>query len=134
MCLSVYVFVENVALLRNKARLANQITKHLLVGAIVSSRRRDNIFLNHDRAHVVRAKTQRHLSETQSLRQPRRLEVFDVVEKQTRHRKHLQIIDAGRLVFDPAAERGVLALERPRNKRREAAGLILQIANALQDV
>ena len=43
----------------------------------------------------------RHLSEPQSLRQPRRLEVFDVVEEQTRDRQHLQIINAGRFVFDP---------------------------------
>src|ERR1051326_914802 len=119
------VFVKDVALLRDETGFGDQVAQHLLVGAIVSASGGDDVLFDHDRAHIVSAKAQRYLPETQTLRQPRRLKVFDVVEEQTRHRQHLQIIHTSRFVFYLPPERGVLTLKSPRNERGEAAGFIL---------
>ena len=60
--------VKNVALLWSETSLANQVTQHLFVSTIVRAGGRDNIFLDHDRTHVVGAKPQRHLTQFQPLR------------------------------------------------------------------
>src|SRR5829696_5011733 len=120
-----YVFVEDIALLGGEACLADQELKHLLVGAVVGPGRCYDILLDHNRTHVVCSETQRNLSEPQTLCQPGRLEVFDVVEKQTGDCKHLQVIDTCRLVFNPASKRRVLTLEGPGDERGEAASFIL---------
>src|SRR5437868_13043066 len=91
-----------------------------------------DIFFDHDRAHVVRAAPQSNLAETQPLRQPRRLNVIDVVHVETRDGQHLEVIHSRRFGFDLAAERGVLSLKCPGNKGKESARFILKIANALQ--
>ncbi len=39
----------------------------------------------------------------------------------------LQVLDGGGLFLDEAAERGILALEGPRDEGREAAGLLLRL-------
>ena len=74
--------IQNVALLRNESGLANQVAQSLFVRAIVRAGGGDDIFFYHDGAHVVRAEAQRHLAKTQSLRQPGRLEVLDVIEEE----------------------------------------------------
>ena len=50
--------VERIALLRDKAGIANKSPKLLLGGAVMGSGRGDNIFLDHDAAHVVPAEAQ----------------------------------------------------------------------------
>jgi hypothetical protein len=44
--------------------------------------------------------------------------MVDVVEVKTRDCEHLEVIDAGRFLFDLAAECGVLTLERPGYETR----------------
>ncbi len=66
------------------------------------------------------------------MRNPGGLHVFDVIEVDARDRQRLQVFDGGSFLFDKAAERGVLALEGPRDKGGEAAGFLLQVADQFQ--
>ena len=65
---------------------------------------------------------------------PGSLDVDDVVEIKAADRQGLQELDRGRLVSDLFAQRVVDRLKRPRNKGREAAGLLLELTNDLQVV
>src|SRR5215217_2478376 len=50
---AVDVAVEYVALLRAETGLAYEVAQHLLVCRVVRARGRDDVLLNHHRAHVV---------------------------------------------------------------------------------
>jgi hypothetical protein len=126
------VFIEDVALLRNEACFRNQVTQTFFRGPVVSAGGRHHIFFDHNRAHIICAEPQSDLAETQSLRQPRGLDIVDVVHEQARNREHLEVIHSCRLFLDPAAERRVLALKSPWDESKEAARLVLKIANSLQ--
>src|SRR5690606_36819335 len=71
--------------------------------------------------HIGGSKAKNGLAETDPLGQPRRLYVLYVVEEETRDRKHLQVIDACRLLRDLPPESRVLSLERPRDQRGKLA-------------
>ena len=79
---------------------------------------RDDVFLNHDAAQIIRAVFQRHLADLQALRDPRALEVLKIIEVNPRERLHPQILVRadGR-----GAELRVLGLKRPRDERGEVA-------------
>ena len=64
------------------------------------------------------------LPDLAALRDPRRLEVVEIVEHQTRDRERPQVVDAGRFL---AAELGVVGLITPRDERRESAGDVLHL-------
>ena len=53
--LFVYMFVEDVALLRDEAGFADEELEHLLVCFITGAGGGDDVLLDHNRAHVVRA-------------------------------------------------------------------------------
>ena len=80
---------------------------------------RNDIFLNHDAAQIVRAKFQRDLPDFQALRDPRALDIFKIIEIDTAQRLRAQIFvraDGRRFQF------GVLGLKRPADKRGEMGG------------
>src|SRR5258707_1090093 len=75
---------------------------------------------------------QPQLAVFQPLTPPRRLLFLDVVQKTPQNRRRLQIPPPRGLFLHEAPKRGFLALNRPRNKSRNPAGLLLQIAHQLQ--
>src|SRR5688572_817057 len=95
-------------------------------------RLRNYVLLDHDAAHVIAAEPQAHLTCLKPLRNPGRLHVENIVEVQARDRKCFEVFNRGRLFFDETSERGVLALEGPRNKGREATRVLLDIADYLE--
>ena len=100
-----------------------------LVHAVLGAGGADDVLFDHHAAHVVGAVRQAELPDLAALRDPRRLQVVEVVEHEPRDRERAQVVDAGR--FD-AAELGVLRLIAPGDERGEAAGLVLQIAQPEQ--
>ena len=100
-----------------------------LIHAIDCARGTNDVFLHHDTAHVVGTEGKTQLPDLAALRDPRRLEIGNVVEDHPGERQRAQIVDTGRL---DAAELGVWRLIAPGDKRREAAGLILEIAELHQ--
>ena len=113
--------VQRIPLLRNKSGIPNQPPQLLFARAIMRARGRDHVLFDHDAADIVAAKPQPHLAGFQPRRHPRRLDVQNVLQVQPRNRQRLQIFDTRRLFLDEPPQRRVLALERPWNKRREAA-------------
>ena len=90
---------------------------------------RHHVFLDHDAAKVVRAKLQRDLADFQALRDPRALDVREVVEVDAAQRLRAQVFvraHGGRL------ELGVLRLEGPADEGRKALGLILLPAQSFE--
>src|SRR5215203_1880878 len=60
---TVDVVVKNVTLLRNESRFSYLVSQVAFVCLDVSTCGRDDIFFDHDRAHVVGAETERTLPE-----------------------------------------------------------------------
>ena len=82
--------------------------------------------LAHDRSlDVVCTEMQRHLCKRQPHHDPVGLDVRNVVEEQPRHGDQLQVIGAGRVAPAAPFEHRVLGMECQRNKRKEAARLVL---------
>src|SRR5687767_15823449 len=127
-----HMAIEYVTLLGNESGFANQISQHFFISSIVGTRRGYNVLLNHDRAHVIGAKAKGHLTKFQTLRQPGRLKIFNVIQKQPRHGQHHEIVDPGWFIFNAAAERRVLSLEGPGYECSEASGFVLQVPDSLQ--
>src|SRR5208337_785397 len=65
---------------------------------------------------------------------PRGLDVEDVVQIDAGDGKRFQVIHGAGFLLYEVAERGVLALEEPGDKGREAAGFLLQLADAREVV
>ena len=101
-----------------------------LVHAVGRAGRPHDVLLDHHRPHVVGAEEQAQLPHLAALRDPRRLEVVEVVEDQPGDRQGPQVVDASRLERDAVLEPklGVIGLETPRDERGEPAGLVLQVA------
>ena len=100
-----------------------------LVHAVARAGRADDVLFDHHAAHVVGAVGEAELPDLAALRDPRRLQVVEVVEHDARDRERAQVVDAGRLA---AAELGVLRLIAPGDERGEAARLVLQLAQPEQ--
>src|SRR5438046_1627729 len=60
---AVYMVVENIALLRSITRLTDLVAELCLAGTRAGSRGRDDVLLDHDRAHIVRPKSKCGLAE-----------------------------------------------------------------------
>ena len=85
---------------------------------------RHDIFLNHDAAEIVRAKFQRDLANFQTLRDPRALDVLEIIEVNARQRLRAQIFvraDHRRFQFR------VLGLKRPADERSKMGGQRLKV-------
>ena len=53
----------------------------------------NDVFLDHQRAHVVGAVEERHLAHLLALRDPARLDVLDVVEVKPRHGVRFEVLE-----------------------------------------
>src|SRR5918995_314806 len=81
--------------------------------------------LPHDRSlNVVCAEMQGNLRERKAHHDPVGLDVRDVVEEEPRHRHHLEIVGAVRVLPAAPLEDGVLRVERKRDEREKPASLV----------
>ena len=86
---------------------------------------RHDVLFNHDAAEIVRAEFQRDLPDLQTLRDPRALDVFKIVEVDAAQRLCAQIlVGADRRRF----QLGVLGLKRPADEGGEVGGGRLLVA------
>ena len=83
---------------------------------------------------VVSAEVERDLAGALALREPRRLDVREVVEVEARGREHAQIGVGPLVLLDPLLEERVPRLERPGDEGREPAVEILKIADRVEVV
>src|SRR5262245_24511383 len=90
----------------------------------------DDVFLHHDGAEIVRAIFQSDLADLRPLRDPRALDVGNVVEKYAGQCLHAQVFGGtGRMIdFQDC----VLWLKRPANERSKPAAGVLLVAQPLQ--
>src|SRR6185369_17736058 len=99
---------------------------------MIGSRRRDDILFNHRAAQIVRAVVQALPADIKTLSQPRRLNVRNTVEIQAADGKPSKIFIAGNPIGKALADRGVVRLQRPRNKRDESRVALLKLAQPLE--
>src|SRR5437588_596449 len=81
--------------LRTEPRVLDVAHDLRFVHAVACTRGADDVFFDHDAAHVVRAIGEAQLADLAALRHPRRLQVVEVVEHQPGNRERPQVIDAG---------------------------------------
>src|SRR5665647_1263161 len=123
--------VERVALQRRAPGSADQPHHLVDVALVAHPGRGDHVLLDHRGAHVVGAEGQGHLPHLQALRNPGGLDAGHVVEVDAAHGEQTQVVEAGGGRVAGRKLR-VAGLEGPRNERREAPGLVLQVADAAQ--
>jgi len=88
-----------------------------------------DIFLDHDAAEIVRAVFQRHLPDLQALRDPRALDVLEIIQINPRERLHPQIlVRANRRRF----QFRVFGLKCPRDERGKPFRFVLLRAQSFQ--
>src|SRR4051794_6676555 len=88
--------VERVALHRRLAERADDANELVRRRAVRGAGGRDDVLLDHHRAEVVRAERERDLADLHALRDPRGLDVVDVVEVDPAHRLCEQVVERGR--------------------------------------
>lgn len=71
--------VESVTLFGDKAGIADEAAEVFFTGVVVGSGLRDDVFFDHDAAHVIAAKAEAHLADLQTGGDPTGLDVGDVV-------------------------------------------------------
>src|SRR5262245_10159536 len=104
--------VEGVALHGPVARGADGAAEVLDGGAVGGARGRHDVLLEHHGPEVVGAEVERDLADLHPLRDPRRLDVVDVVEVDARDRLREQVVERRRGLGDLLAELRVVGLER----------------------
>ena len=124
--------VQGIALGWLESRVTNNAAQFFFRGAVGHSGSPDNIFFQHHRSHVVATKAQAHLADFQSLGYPTGLNIQEVREVQPGNGQYFQVFDRSGLIPVASAQRRVLWLEAPRDKRSEAAGLFLQLVKPLE--
>src|ERR1035441_9817001 len=72
--------VQCVALLRDKAGIADDAAEFLFAGPVMGAGGGDDVLFDHDTAHVVAAEAQTHLARLQTLRYPTGLHILEVLE------------------------------------------------------
>ena len=123
------VFVKHVSLSRHVASFTDG-TLDLIQGQIVHGASGcDHVFLDHQAAHIVGAEEESQLPDLGALRDPRRLNVGNVVEKEPRNRLRAEIFEGA-----SGGEIGhlVARLHRPADECREAARFVLQLAKPVE--
>ena len=90
-----------------------------------------HVLLDHERAEVIAAESERELADLESHRDPARLEVGHVVEDNAGHRHRAQVFRRAGLRH-VRHRRRVLRLQRPGDERREPARPRLQVAHPLE--
>src|SRR5436190_11736328 len=118
-----HVAVERVALHRGLPERLDRAHEVVCRGAVRRAGRRDDVLLDHHRAHVVGAEAEGDLADLHALRHPARLDVVDVVEVDPRHGLREQVVERGRHVLGPylRGEPIAVVLERPGDEGAEAA-------------
>src|SRR5438105_6729998 len=124
----VYVFIEHISLPRDVAGFADRVFDLLQSQVIHGAGLGNDVFLNHETAHVVGAKEESELPNLRALRHPRGLNVRDVVEVKPGDRLRLQVLMGAR--WRHLGHGRVFRLKRPADKGGEAAGLVLELAQA----
>ncbi|EGJ75436.1 hypothetical protein STTU_2647 [Streptomyces sp. Tu6071] len=124
------VLVRRRALRRDAARRADEVDQLLAVGAVLRARRGDDVLLQHHRAEVVGPVVERELPDLLARREPRALDVGDVVEVDAGDRDHPQVLEHRGL--GAALEVVVLGLVRVRDEGAEAARAVLHLADHAQ--
>ncbi len=119
--------VEGVALRRDPVGGADQTDQLRPVGAVTCAGRGHHVLLQHDRTQIVRTHVQSELADLLAGRQPRALQMRDVVEEEPGQRHQPQVLD-GRCL-GPAAQVVVLRLVGPRDERPETAGAVLDVTD-----
>src|SRR4029453_10647972 len=94
--------------------------------------RAHDVLLDHDRAHVVAAELQGELADAQSLGDPRRLEVAEVVEVQAADGEGHEVVGRGGVGVVVAARAAAAGLVAPADEGAEPARLVLHLAQAAQ--
>src|ERR1019366_9960013 len=89
--------VQRVALCGNVSGVGNDAAQLGFVGAVGHACREDDIFLDQNASDIVGAELQTDLADLDSLREPARLDVIDVVEIEPADGERLQIVDSGGL-------------------------------------
>ena len=125
-----YQPIPNIALPRNVAQFANGVADLRKRQEVNRAGFGDDVFLDHQAAHVVGAVEQRKLADLEALRDPARLDVGNVVEIEPRYRLRLQILERTRR--RDVGHVGVVGLKRPADERREAVRFVLQLADAFE--
>ena len=123
--------VEGVALGGDEAGIGDHAAKFAFVGAIANAGGVHDIFFDQDAADVVGAELQADLADFYSGSELAGLNVIDVVEIEAADGERFQIIDSGSFL-DFFSEWRVVGRENPRDECREAAGIFLNAANALE--
>ena len=112
----------------------NHAAELFFAGGAGHARGAHHVFLDQDRAHVVAAEAQGDLADFVAGGQPRGLHVLDVIQVDAGDGQGLEVIHRRHFFLNEVAERGVGALKEPGNESGEAAGLFLQLADALEMV
>src|SRR6266851_2280166 len=126
--------IKRIPLCRAKPSVADNPSQLFLGRAVSHPGGANHVFFEHHRTHIVPAKTQTHLADFESLRDPARLHVEEVREIKSRDGEDLQVIDRRGFVPVPSAQGSVLRLKAPRDERREPARFLLQFVEALEVV
>src|SRR5665647_3338259 len=123
--------VERIALQRRAPGSADQPHHLVDVALVAHAGGGHHVLLDHRGAHVVGAEGEGHLPHLQALGDPRGLDAGHVVEVDAAHGEQAQVVEAGGGRVAGGKLR-VAGLEGPGDERREAAGLVLQVADAAQ--
>ena len=113
--------------IRRRISVDAHFLRRLAAGVVV------DLLVDHRAVDVVGAEAQGDLGRLDAEHDPVRLDVREVVEHQPADRHRLQVHHARRL-GDVRPCRDVVGMKRQRDERLEAAGLVLQLAQAEQMV
>ncbi len=113
-----------------KTGIADETTQILFRGAIVRARSGHDIFIDHDAAHVICAKPQRHLSKLESLGQHELCTLWMLSIK----KRAMAIVfrKSEAVEVRMFCRNCIFRLKGPADKRHESAGPVLQVADLLQ--
>jgi len=115
-----------------ETRILDDAAELAIVGSVPGTGGTDDIFLNHDAAHVIYAESQADLPNLQTDGQPGHLDILEVVEIYPAECKKTQIFRRCNFWKIALGKLRVLGLEGPGNERREPAGFVLKIAKPLK--
>lgn len=122
--------VKNVSLARDIAQFADRIADLVERQKVDRAGFGYDVFLEHQRAHVVGTKEEGQLTDLESLGDPTALNVWDVIEEQSRDGLGFQVLErAGRR---DVAHLGIFGLECPADEGGKALGLVLETSESLE--
>src|SRR5262245_48071378 len=99
---------------------------------MIGAGRRDYVLFYHRAAKIVRSVVQSLPADVQPLREPGCLHVRNVIEIEAPDRKPSEVFIARDAIGKALADRRVVGLKSPRNKRHEPGIAILQLTQAFE--